>query len=143
MYEYYGTTACGQISIPEVRTQSDCSSESPIFDQSYSTSMTKTSTKKRANKKTAATALATAAVTKKNPSLGSNTSTSKPQKKTRKKNVSHQQTIQARDTLDAEYHAWRTSVSKFHPFFPLPPIALQPYRSSASACMLYVYVCLI
>src|SRR5260370_28639455 len=73
--------------------------------------MTKTSTKKRANKKTPATALATAAVTKKS-------STSKPQKKTRKKNVSHQQTIQARDTLDAEYHDWRTSVSRFHTFFP-------------------------
>src|SRR5260221_4561920 len=111
MYEYYGTTACGQISIPEVRTQSDCSSESPIFDQSYSTPMTKTSTKKRANKKTPATALATAAVTKKS-------STSKPQKKTRKKNVSHQQTIQARETLHAEYHDWRTNVSRIHTFFP-------------------------
>ena len=140
MYEYYGTTACGQISIPEVRTQSDCSSESPNFDQSYSTSMTKTSTKKRANKKTAATALATAAVTKKNPSLGSNTSTSKPQKKIRKKNVSHQQTIQARDTLDAEYHAWRTSVSKFHPFFPLPSHYNHTALLLLLACYLYMSV---
>jgi len=91
--------------------------------------MTKTSTKKRANKKTPATALATAAVTKKS-------STSKPQKKTRKKNVSHQQTIQVWDMLDAEYHDWHTSVSQFHTFFPLP---LQPYCSSAPTCILYIY----
>jgi hypothetical protein len=69
--------------------------------------MGKTSTKKRPNKKPALAALA---ATKKKLSLGK-TSTSKPHKKTRTSNVSHQQTIQARDTLDAEYRDWRTGVS--------------------------------
>jgi len=69
--------------------------------------MSKTSTKKRPNKKPALAALA---ATKKRLSLG-NTSTSKPPKKTRKKNASHQQTIQARDTLDAEYRDWRTGTT--------------------------------
>ena len=76
----------------------------PVF-----TPMSKTSTKKRPNRKPSQAALAT---TKKRLSLGNTTSTtSKPHKKTRKKNASHQQTIQARDTLDAEYRDWRTGVS--------------------------------
>jgi hypothetical protein len=70
--------------------------------------MSKTSTKKRPNREPALAAAL--AATKKRLSVG-NTSTSKPHKKTRKKNVSHQQTIQARDTLDAEYRDWRTGVS--------------------------------
>ncbi|KAN0116276.1 hypothetical protein V8E52_006101 [Russula decolorans] len=82
----------------------------PVF-----TLMSKTSTKKRPNKKPALAALA---ATKKRLSLG-NTSTSKPPKKTRKKNASHQQTIQARDTLDAEYRDWRTGGS-FLTAYPLP-----------------------
>jgi hypothetical protein len=81
--------------------------------------MTKTSTKKRSNRKPAAAALVVAAVTKKKLSPGSNTSTGKPRKKSRK-NVSHQQTIQARDTLDAEYRDWRTVSKRLqycsHPF---------------------------
>ncbi|KAI0283620.1 hypothetical protein BGY98DRAFT_1093720 [Russula aff. rugulosa BPL654] len=75
----------------------------------YTTSLTpmgKTSTKKRPNGKPAL------AAAKKRLSLGS-TSTSKPHKKTRtRKSVrSHQQTIQARDTLDAEYRDWRTGTT--------------------------------
>ena len=78
--------------------------------------MTKASTKKRSNRKPAA------AVTKKKLSPGSNTSTGKLRKKSGK-NVSHQQTIQARDTLDAEYRDWRTVSKRLqycsHPFsFP-------------------------
>ena len=83
--------------------------------------MTKTTTKKRSNKKPAAVV---AAAAKKRLSLG-NSSTDKPRKRARK-NVSHQQTIQVRDTLDAEYRDWRTGVSKrillsslsFLPFSP-------------------------
>jgi hypothetical protein len=105
------------------------------------TPMTKTSTKKRANKKAVATTLATAAVVKKRLSLGSNTSTRNPQKRTRKKNVSHQQTIQARDTLDAEYHDWRTNVSRLHPFFPLPSITTIPlFCFCLHVLSIYIYL---
>jgi hypothetical protein len=79
------------------------------------TPMNKTSTKKRPNRKPALAALAT----KKRLSLG-NTSTSKPHKKTRKNTVSHQQTIQARDTLDAEYRDWRTEVAVSSVLDPVP-----------------------
>lgn len=87
--------------------------------------MAKTSTKKRSNRKPAAAALVVAAATKKKLSPGSNTSTGKPRKKSRK-NVSHQQTIEARDTLDAEYRDWRTVSKRLqycsHPFFSLSPL---------------------
>jgi hypothetical protein len=87
--------------------------------------MAKTSTKKRSNRKPAAAALVVAAVKKKRLSPGSNTSTGKPRKKSRK-NVSHQQTIEARDTLDAEYRDWRTVSRRLqycsHPFFSLSPL---------------------
>jgi hypothetical protein len=73
--------------------------------------MTKTSTKKRPNRKPAATAALAAVVTTKKRLTPGNTSRGQPRKKTRK-SVSHQQTIQARDTLDAEYRDWRTAVSK-------------------------------
>jgi hypothetical protein len=79
--------------------------------------MNKTSTKKRPNRKPAA--LAALAATRKRLLLGNTSTSTKPHKKTRK--VSHQQTIQARDTLDAEYRDWRTGVSTgyyqiFRPF---------------------------
>lgn len=103
-------------------------------------SMTKTSTKKRSNKKSAATAAALAAVavavtvTKKRLSTG-HTNTGQPRKKTRK-SVSHQQTIQARDTLDAEYRDWRTGVSKMT--ICSPTTLLFPML-----CVLHVCLCLI
>jgi predicted peptidase len=50
------------------------------------------------------------AATKKRLSLGNTGTSTRPHRKSRK-NVSHQQTIQARDTLDAEYRDWRTGVS--------------------------------
>ena len=74
--------------------------------------MSKASTKKRPNRKPAP--LAALAATKRKHSLGSTTTSAskpKPHKKTRKNVLSHQQTIQARDTLDAEYRDWRTGVS--------------------------------
>jgi hypothetical protein len=80
------------------------------------TPMNKTSTKKRPNRKPALAALV---ATKKRLSLG-NTNPSKPHKKTRKNTVSHQQTIQARDTLDAEYRDWRTEVAVSSVLDPVP-----------------------
>jgi len=78
--------------------------------------VSKTSTKKYPKRKPALAALA---VTKKKVSLGK-TSTSKPHKKTRTSNVSHQQTIQARDTLDAEYRDWRTGTTSVMDFLQRP-----------------------
>jgi hypothetical protein len=96
--------------------------------------MSKTSTKKRPNRKPALAALL--AATKKNLSLG-NTNTSKPHKKNRKNVLSHQQTIQARDTLDAEYRDWRTEVStEYQISFPL----LQNHTVTSDACVSYIYV---
>jgi hypothetical protein len=99
-------------------------SEIPIL-----TSMTKTSTKTRPNRKPAAAALAAVAATKKRLSHG-NASKGKLRKKTRK-NVSHQQSIQARDTLDAEYRDWRTAVSK-------RPLLSFPTTTKLLCCLLVV-----
>jgi len=90
------------ISISENHTAAPTFLHQPVF-----TPMTKASTKKRPNRKHAPGAVA---ATKKRLSLG-NSRTSKLHKKTRK-NVSHQQTIQARDTLDAEYRDWRSGMNR-------------------------------
>jgi hypothetical protein len=100
-------------------------------------SMTKISTKKRFNKKAAATAAALAAVAGTLSAV--NTSTGRPRKKTRK-SVSHQQTIQARDTLDAEYRDWRTGVSKLtiysHPHSHHNNPALFPMLGVLHLCLI-------
>ena len=86
------------------------------------TLMGKASTIKRPNRKPTLAASAFATTKKKHSSLGNaSASTSKPHKKTRKDVRSHQQTIQARDTLDAEYRDWRTGVSNHTRSLSPPP----------------------